>query len=1242
MRYRLFSFFFTFLISGILANAQQSVIDMTAHQGEIRNGYFIKKVPLQYYAKPQITISNTAYTQVSSSQKIKLPESNEVNVMLGKEFKKPFALLYIPALKEINGKTELLNSFRVTIIETPVENQFNTLAKTTTAINSVLATGDWYKIAIKEKGIYKIDYGFIKDKLGVDPATINPSNIRLYGNGGIMLSENNAVSRPQDLVENAIEVVGGSDGVFNSGDYILFYANGPTKWSYSSTSSSFVHEKNLYEDSSYYFLNFDSGSGLRIASQSSQPSATTTVSSYDDYQVHEEDLVNLGKYGKTFWGENIGENNGGTSSLSLTFSLGNIIDSASVKMHIGSKATVSGNTMAITLNGVTLGNYSFAALSGEYPAAIADNYVSYKLPVAAGTAIVDLVYSANGSGLGYLDYIEWNTRRQLSLDNGMITFRDSKSVGTSNVAAYTIQNANSNMEVWDITDPLQPILVNGSLSGSQYSFIQKADVLHDFVAFDGSNFYTPTFREKVANQNIHGEQQPDYLLVTYSGFINAANTLADYHRQKDGLNVLVLTTDQIYNEFNSGSQDISAIRDCAKYFYDNAADSSHAPRFLLLFGDASYDYKHRIASNTNFVPTFETAESENVLSGYCSDDFFSFLDDNENGENTNIANTMDISVGRIPVGSADEALKVVEKIMNYTSADALGPWRLSTTLMSDNGDGNIHFSDGEIMSATINDHSNLYNETKVYLSAIPTVSTPGGTRAPEANKMINDQIFKGTFLMNYNGHGSIYTLTSERILTQDDFNTWKNEDKLPIMVTATCDFSKYDDPEAQSAGEKLIVKTDGGAVALLTTTQLVYQNQNQIMNRQFLDALFQQYDGAWPTLGDAFRLSKNVTYISTGDMTNFRKFVLLGDPALKPAFPKYKVVTDGLYDGNSMQQTDSMKALGSYVLKGNVTDALGNNLTDFNGSVYVSIYDKARTESTITGPDLTFSVQNNIIFKGKATVTNGEFSISFITPKDLNYDYGKGKISYYVENGSDDGAGTDTTIVVGGFSDNPVADENGPEVKPYISDSLFMDGSITGSNTLLFVKLYDAETGINVSGNAIGHDLTAVLDGDVANPYILNDYYESAQNDYRRGYVNFPITGLSDGAHSITVKAWDMNNNSGEGVVNFIVVDGTVMQVQNLKNYPNPFSDKTYFVFDHNHPDEDLTITILIYNNTGSLVRTIKQNYTPDGSRSAEITWDGTNDNGAKLPSGLYVYRLNLSTEKGIQSSAYEKLILMR
>jgi hypothetical protein len=305
------------------------------------------------------------------------------------------------------------------------------------------------------------------------------------------------------------------------------------------------------------------------------------------------------------------------------------------------------------------------------------------------------------------------------------------------------------------------------------------------------------------------------------------------------------------------------------------------------------------------------------------------------------------------------------------------------------------------------------------------------------------------------------------------------------------------------------------------------------------------------------------------------------------------------------------------------------------------LYDKPSVVSTIVGTPRTFQLQNVIIYKGIVSVTNGIFQVEFITPKDINYFYGSGKISTYADNGTTDAAGVDTFISIGGYSSNPIISNNPPVVRPYINDSLFQNGGITGTNTSLYVLLYD-ETGINVSGNELGHNLTAVLDGNVESPYNLNDYYQTFANTYQYGYVSFPIYGIPDGKHTLTVKAWDVNDNSAEGKVDFLVIDSTVMVIQNLQNYPNPFSNTTNFVFEHNHPYEQLGVQLLIYNVTGQLVKEIDDTFVPTDSRTSEISWDGTDKNGARLPSGMYVYRLNINTAEGFKSSAYQKLVIVR
>jgi hypothetical protein len=790
--------------------------------------------------------------------------------------------------------------------------------------------------------------------------------------------------------------------------------------------------------------------------------------------------------------------------------------------------------------------------------------------------------------------------------------------------------------------------MQGSLSGSNYTFTQSASYLHEFVAINGSTFSTPVSVGKVDNQNLHAADAPRLVIVTHPNFLEAANKLADYHRNHDGMKVLVATTTQVYNEFSSGAQDIGGIRDMMRYYYLVAGnDTSRMPHYLLLFGDASYDYKNRISPNSNYVPTFESADGVDVDNAYTVDDYFGFLDDNENISNFSLPNTLDIGIGRLPVNTPEQADAVVNKIIGYHAPASLGPWRLMNTYVGDNeDDAGEHLMDAEYIAAQVDAMSPFSNDYKIYLDNLPFVSTPGGLRAPEANKAINDQIFKGTFFINYTGHGSTVTLAHERILIKDDFNKWKNINKLPFMVTATCDYARYDNPGYVSDGEALILKADGGTIAMLTTTGPVYAGINREINEQFLSEQYTQRNGEWPTFGDAIRRGKNITFAQPNPFSrlNFYRFTLLGDPALQPAFPKHRVHTDSIRAVRNSAATDSLRALGTYSVTGHVSDVAGNMLGDFNGRAYVTIYDKERQitlNTKIFNRFRRYTMRDNIIFKGITTVTNGRFSFTFIAPKDINYDYGRGRISYYAENGITDAAGMDTTVVVGGYFDGAEADITGPKVEPFIGDTLFVDGGITGTNTLLYVRLSD-HSGINVSGNGVGHDLTAVLDGDEQHPYNLNDYYQTEPNTYQKGHVSFPVTGIPDGAHTFTVKAWDVYNNSGTGTVHFVVGNGKIMQVEKLVNYPNPFTETTHFFFEHNHPNEVLGVQIAIYNTAGMLVRTINQSFTPGGSHSNEITWDGTTDNGARLQSGVYPYRIILSTDKGIEATSYQKLVIIR
>ena len=1231
---------------GTLPAIAGHVVTVSVAPGDAYEGVFTQKIWLDQYTLPAITLTNPAYTQAGGAlpKNALADDAVHFKAQLGMERKRPFLLVRVPVYHNGAGGLEQLTGFTLDVTEAPAAEKPHATAKVT-AVNSVLASGTWYKIAVPDRGVYKIDFSFLTS-LGISGSGLTSANIRLFGNGGTRLPESNAVATPDDLVENALQMVDGGDGTFGSGDYFLFYANGPTAWSKDSANQQFHHDKNLYTDSSYYFISVDNGPGLRIAAQGSAPTANTSITTYNYYDAHELDQYNPGKFGKSWVGDIM---TGGNLTQTISFTPGTVTDSLKVQLRAVVRCFSTGSTLSIASGGLTLFNQGFGAVGSDEDE---DNPVvpmaaSYKLPATNSPAFNFTFTPAAIDGKAYVDYVELNTRAALQMSNGQLSFRDWRSVGQGNTAGYTLSNASGAMQVWDITNPLQPVQMSGTLSGGNYTFAQDAAALHEFEAFDGSTFKSATNAGKVTTQNLHGSDAADLVIVTSPLLLNNANQLADFHRQHDGIRVLVASVDQIYNEFSSGGKDIGAIRNFMRYLYNRAgSNTADIPQNLLLYGNASYDYKNnRVPNSDDAVPTFESAESVDIFSSYSSDDFFVLLDSAENFETT--INALDMGVSRIPVETTAEADAMLAKVNNYTSAKAFGPWRLANTYIGDNeDDAGPHLLDAEIMCATVNGITDNYNDTKVYLDQLPFISTPGGDRCPQANKAISDQIYQGTFLVNFNGHGSVTSLCHERVLTADDYNLWKNLYQLPIMVTATCEFSRFDNPEYVSAGEALVLKSDGGAIAMLTTTQAVFASDNEVINQDYLRHQFARTaNNTWLSFGEAYRESKNDVYNSAAGKVNTKRFTMLGDPALLPSLPRYGVQTDSIIDLSTNVAVDSFKALGGYSIHGHVKDDNGNVMSDFNGKVYVTVYDKPSVVTLVTkvtGATRVFNTQTNIIYKGIGTATNGTFAISFIAPKDIDISLGHGKISYYAENGLYDAAGTDTTITVGSFSDNPFTDVTPPVVKPFIGDSLFQDGGLTGTNTLLYVTIYD-ETGINVTGNGVGHDLVAILDDDQANPYVLNDYYQTAPNTYQYGIVQFPVTGLADGKHHFTIKAWDVNDNSGEGTVNFVVLNGQVVKIENLMNYPNPFKDVTHFVFQFNHPNEDMTAQITIYSTDGRLMRTIKQTFTTgDSSHSNEITWDGTDNNGARLPTGVYPYRMVVNTASGVQATAYQKLVLVR
>ncbi len=1169
-----------------------------------------------------------------------IPQEIEVQSGVAVSRNQYFAIVrFLPfRLNSMTGKYEKLISCEL-VIQTSEKSTKSGQGANSWADHSVLASGNWYKIRVAEDGMYKITYSDLSE-MGVNVSSLSSANIRLYGNGGGMLPEENDEFRYDDLQENAIMVFDGGDGSFNQGDYFLFYGQSPDQWELEEDINRFYHQKNVYSNYTYYYITTDLGTGKRVVTISTIGGTLTpnyTVNKFTDYAFHELDEVNLIKSGREWYGEVFDF----TTNYSFGFNFPNL-DAGSehfLRMKVVAKSSASSSffgsidnqtILTMLVSGVSSGP------NGDYARTVS----SEKNFNASGDVVtVDVQYNkSTTTSTGWLDFIEVNAIRNMSFAGSQMIFRDPHSVGVENISEFVLSNAPQNVKVWEVTDPTNVTQMETTASGNTQHFVLPTPDLREFVAFSGDEYLVAEFVETVPNQDIHGAGKIEYVIVSHPDFLEQANRLADFHRSFSNIETLVVTPQMVYNEFSSGAQDITAIKDMMRMYYERASDGEE-PRYMLLFGDASYDYKDIKSENTNFVPTFESVESLHHITSYATDDYFGFLDPNEgNGYNE----LLDIGIGRFIVRTPGEAQMAVDKVIHYAHSPlSLGDWRNMITFVADDENGNAHINQAEQLANFVDTAYRSYNIDKIYLDSYTQVSTPGGQRYPDINEAINTRMEKGTLIMNYTGHGGEVGWAHERVLEISDINSWTNYDRLSVFVTATCEFTRYDDPDRISAGEYVFLNENGGAISLFTTARATFGGSNLSLNKGFYKYAFEKVNGEHYTMGDLIRLAK----LESTSETNDKKFVLIGDPALKIAYPTYYIETQYINQKSTSENPDTLKALSLINIAGRIIDENSNPVSDFEGTLSAIVFDK-ESEVTTLGQDpgsyeRTFKLRKNVIYKGKANVKEGKFSFSFVVPKDIAYQYGIGKISYYAENGEVDASGYYEEIVVGGSSKTSMVDEIGPEIELYMNDTLFKPGSIANENPVLLARVFD-ETGINTVGNSIGHDIVAVLDNDEENPFILNDFYEAELDSYKKGSVNYPFFNISPGRHTLKFKVWDVYNNSSEAYLDFVVVDSESIVISDLINYPNPFSSETYFRFNHNHSGQQMQVEIEIFDLAGRRVAVMNGDMTSSGFYASSIPWDGTNATGARLEGGFYIYKAKITDENGQQAAAVEKLLIAR
>ncbi|MFP4046407.1 MAG: type IX secretion system sortase PorU [Bacteroidales bacterium] len=1140
---------------------------------------------------------------------------------------------FIPLFKTQEGDIYKITNCAITCELTEEKTESKSVQeKANFREESVLKEGKWLKISVPRSGVYKLSYSQLKEA-----GLSDFSKIGLFGNADGVLPVDNFHFEDKDPGHNAVEYHLGGDGEFNEGDYILFFGQGPHEWIFDKATQSFFRNSHPYSDRKYYYVTSDADKLNEIASLSSpEEPVERQVTTFTDYAHHEKNDVNLIKSGREWFGERFGVH----SNYEFSFHFPDRVEEEPVTV----------NARAASRSSV-ISSFSFSAQGDsilQIPVSpVYFNYSSDYARARAKTGSKKLTgeevklgvkyNSPESSSVGWLDFITVNATRKLKMNDSQLLFHLSPS-DTTQIIEIVFDDVDKDLVIWDVTSPERVKKIQDvNIQNNKARFKIQADTsLRRFMAFTGESFLKPAIEGNVKNQNLHGISANDMVIVTKEKFLSQANELAELHSENSGLKTAVVTDKEIFNEFSSGMPDPAAIRNFVRYVYEQSVPGDSL-KYLLMFGDGSYD--NRGCHKNDYLMTYQSKESLHYTNSFVSDDFFGMIDETDNIEE-NHSGLVDIGIGRFPVNTVGEAQNAVDKVEAYMEHEPDNAWLNRLVFVADDEDNNDHVEDAEELSDTVNENFKEFDVDKIYLDAYNQVTDATGATYPEVNKAINEKVNNGAFLINYSGHGSENYLAHERILTKDDIASWVNREQFPVFMTATCEFTRFDDPGYTSAGEKVFLRQNAGGIALLSTTRLVYANQNFALNKAFFDFIFKKGDGKTPfRFGDVVRLTKN----NAGTSNNKRNFSLFGDPALKLPIGDLEVHTDSIIV-NDTTKTDTIRARDKVTIYGHLQNGNGSLHSDFNGRIFIDLKDAERyfyTKGNDGGPTFAYKLRANSLFKGIAKAENGKFKISFIVPNDVSSEFKKGKLIYWGYNENHIVQGVYDEFYTGGVSDNILDDDSAPEIKIYMNDRNFVSGGITNENPQLLVDLND-ESGINISGTGVGHGILATIDKNYDNSIQLNQYYTAEENDYKKGTVKYQLNGLSKGEHTIEVEAWDINNNYSSSSIDFIVSDSSRFVLSEVYNNPNPFSHNTDFYFEHNRPGEPMDATLSVYDLSGSLLFRQQISIKPEGYRVGPVSWNGLETLGNKIGAGIYIYQIKLRLKDGTTATKSNKLMIIK
>ena len=904
-------------------------------------------------------------------------------------------------------------------------------------------------------------------------------------------------------------------------------------------------------------------------------------------------------------------------------------------------------------NGLKKNTLSFAALGDFMFGVVSSRNMMIPSPASENNTVTLTHDRASGIS-GHLDYIRASYVRRLEMAGNTMLFRpatngDIRFEMKGGTAETVFWHINNTEEIEELDASYDSATGTWSIPFSCSTTTSTAWRGEEILAVNPSATYpTPVNCGAIANQNLHGLKDIDLVIVvpTSGKLTSQAKRLADAHAKRDGMRCVVLPAQQIYNEFSAGTPDATAIRRLMKMLYDRADSPANQPKNILLFGLGVWD--NRMITNNmrgknpdDYLLTYQSENSVHTEYSYVLEDYFTLLDNNTTG-NVLLMRPR-IGVGRIPVTSSHEAQVVVDKLITYINNEQVGNWKNTICLMADDGNNNQHMQDADSVIKDLGRKFPDFRVRRIYWDTYSKEVSSTGESYPGATSDIDRQMQEGALIMNYTGHGAAYCLSHEMVLRTADFARW-NSPRLPLWVTAACDVSPFD-MEEENIGQTALLNPRGASMGILTTTRTVLADANRELNRRFTcNVLDHDDNGNQYTIGQALSLAKCSLLAVSSNSINKAHFIILGDPAIRLAIPTFGITIDRINEMYAPGTPYNASAGSLVTVEGHITDTEGNTATDFNGIIYPLVQDNLETVVTNQngGSDKphTYTDRLRTLYTCADYVKDGQFKFSFPIPLDNNYSGEEGLISLYAANNEAtvEANGRFTNFTVSGTASELPDDKQGPIVQMYLNDENFREGDVVNETPLLFVTLED-ENGLNMTGSGIGHDITAIVDNKEAWTYSLNSYFTPTVGDYRKGSITFSVPELTEGQHTLRLRAYDILNNPSTTDINFYVNVGAAPDIYDLR-IASMGDGVLNFTFVTNRPQTDLDITMSVYDITG---RKLWQQGESGFSVGAAytFTWN-TNETDSHMPQGIYIVKATVRSNGGDGATLAKKFIMTK